>query len=104
MANANEATLRNAAFGRGDVQPMLDSLADDIKWHVSGRSPLAGEYTGKQEVLSFFGKMMEMYKGNLRLEVLDVLANGRHGIALTKEHGEYAGRQFEFQERSEEHT
>jgi uncharacterized protein len=59
------------AFARGNADPLMGSLADDVKWHVSGGSPLAGEYVGKAEVLGFFGKMMQLYGGTLKLRVVD---------------------------------
>jgi ketosteroid isomerase-like protein len=74
----------------------MDSLAEDIKWHVSGQSPLAGKYVGKGEVLGFFGKMMNLYEGSLKLDVLDILASDRHGVVLTREAAQYDGRSVEF--------
>lgn len=53
--------------------------------------PLAGDYRGKQEVLAFFGKVMEVYAGTPRLEVEDILANDQHGVVLTRERGDVAG-------------
>jgi RNA polymerase sigma-70 factor, ECF subfamily len=75
MPHQNEQLLRTNydAFTTGDMDPMLDSLTDDIEWRVSGPSPLAGAYKGKAEVLEFFGQTMELYDGTLRLKVLDVL-------------------------------
>jgi ketosteroid isomerase-like protein len=45
MWHRNEQLLRTnyEAFGNGDVAPLLASLADDIQWHVSGPSSLAGD-------------------------------------------------------------
>lgn len=93
MAHPNVDLLRRAyeAAGTGDLQPLLDALADDITWRDSSLGPLAGEYHGKDEVLAFFGKMMEVYAGTLRAEVHDILANDGHGVVLTRERGETAG-------------
>ena len=98
MPHRNEQLLRRNydAFTTGDMDPMLDSLTDDIDWHVSGASPLAGDYKGKAEVLEFFAQMTELYGGTLRLEVLDVLANDDHGVVLTRERGEHAGKAVEY--------
>jgi ketosteroid isomerase-like protein len=97
--HANEQSLRTnyGAFASGDMGTMLDSLDHNIQWHVTGPSPLRGEYSGKEAVLRFFEEMMALYGGTLRLEVVDVLANDRHGVVLTKERGEYAGRQIEYE-------
>jgi hypothetical protein len=53
MAHANEDLVREAfaAFGRGDIDAMQDQyFAPDIRWHFPGRSQLAGEFHGPQEV------------------------------------------------------
>ena len=98
MNTQNESMLRTSydAFGRGDINLLMSSLSDDIDWLVSGGSPLAGKYVGKNEVLSFFGKMMNLYHGRLKMDVLDILASDRHGVVLTSEAAQYDGRSVEF--------
>ena len=93
MAHPNAGLLRRAyeAAGTGDLQPLLDVLADDITWRDSSLGPLAGEYHGKDEILDFFAKMMEVYAGTLRLDVQDILASDDRGVVLTRERGETAG-------------
>jgi ketosteroid isomerase-like protein len=92
MAHPNANLLRRVyeAAGTGDLQPLLDALADDVIWRDSSLGPLAGEYHGKDDVLAFFGKMMENYAGTLRVEVQDILANDDRGVVLTRECGETA--------------
>jgi ketosteroid isomerase-like protein len=94
MGHPNEDLLRKGyeAFAQGDLATLSDLLADDIVWHVPGSSPLAGEYRGKQEVFGFFGKIAELSGGNFRLEIHDVLANDKHGVALVKASGNRQGR------------
>ena len=94
MSNANEDTLRNVydAFARGDVATVMDLATDDIKFHVSGRSFVSGDYLGKDEVLGFFGKLMQLSGGTFHLEVLDILANDEHGVTLTMERGQREGK------------
>ena len=93
MAHPNADLLRRAyeAAGTGDLQPLLDALADDVTWRDSSLGPLAGEYHGKDDVLAFFGKMMEVYAGTLHVEVQGILADDDHGVVLTRERGETAG-------------
>jgi len=57
---------------------------------------LAGRYVGKAEVLSFFGKMMQLYGGTLRLQVVDILAGERHAAVLTQEESQYNGKTLTF--------
>jgi uncharacterized protein len=98
MLHPQEQLLRSnyEAFTNGDVSPILNSFADDIQWHVSGRSPVAGDYSGKAEVLDFFSRMMDLYGGTLRLEVIDGFANDEHGIVITRESAEFAGQPLEY--------
>jgi len=90
MTHPNEAQLRETyeAVGDGNLDVLLDALADDIVWEDSSLGPLAGRYHGKEAVGAFFGKMFEVYRGTLRLDVLDVVANDDHGVVLTCERGE----------------
>jgi ketosteroid isomerase-like protein len=93
MSHTNARLLRTAyeAFTKGDLQPLLGALTDDISWHDSTLGPLAGDYTGKDQVLGLFGRMMEVYGGTLRLEVVDIFANDDRGVVLTREAGTIGG-------------
>jgi ketosteroid isomerase-like protein len=82
------------AYGSGDLETINELFADDIEWHVAGRSPIAGDYHGKEEVFGFFAKLMELSGGTSRLEVHDVLANDEHGVALVVGSGSREGREF----------
>ncbi len=48
MAHPNAQLLHQAydAFAAGDIPTVLRILAEDITWHVPGRSPLSGDYEG----------------------------------------------------------
>ena len=84
------------AFGRGDVDTVLELLADDIAWRVPGRSPIAGEYHGKDGVMAFFGKLMEETGGTFRLTVHDIAATERHALAIVDAHAERNGKSYDF--------
>jgi ketosteroid isomerase-like protein len=94
MAHPNEDLVRRGyqAFSTGDIETLGELFADDVVWHVGGRSQLAGDYRGKQEVFGFFGKLAELSGGTFRIELHDVLANDEHAIALQKATGEREGK------------
>src|SRR5215469_8905343 len=97
MTHPNEVLLRDAfaAFQRGDLEELqAKHFADDIRYHVSGRSPVSGTYEGIAEVFGFFGRLFEITGGTLRLELHDVLANDEHGVALFTVRAEREGRQL----------
>jgi len=43
-------------------------------WRVPGKSFLAKDYEGHEEVFGFFGRLMELTSGTFRVESLDMLA------------------------------
>lgn len=52
-AMANKQLLQDiyAEISRGNLQPLLDSMADDIEWTIIGSTALSGTSRGKQEVI-----------------------------------------------------
>ncbi len=51
-------------------------------WHEPGRNQLAGDYRGREAVYEFFGKLMEVTEGSLRINLETVFADDEHGVAL----------------------
>lgn len=80
------------AYAAGDMEAINELFADDLVWHVAGRSPLAGDYKGKEQVFGFFGKLQEMTDGTSKVEVHDLLASDTHGVALVTESATRNGR------------
>lgn len=97
MAHPNENVLRKGyeAFAKADMQAVQDFFADDIMWHAPGRNPLSGDYKGKEEVLGFLGKVMEMAGGTFGLEVHDLLADDEHGVAMVVARAQREGKSLE---------
>jgi ketosteroid isomerase-like protein len=84
MAHPNEEALRRAdeALARGDVQAMMDLFADDAVIHVGGRSKLAGDYKGKDQLLEMYGRFIQSLGNIEEMSTHDILANDTHGIQL----------------------
>jgi ketosteroid isomerase-like protein len=84
MAHSNEGLLRRGyeAFAAGDIQTVLGILADDIAWHIGGENQISGDYHGHDEVVGFFGRLVEVTNGTFRLDVEQYLANDTHGAVL----------------------
>ena len=94
MSGRNQDLVKGIyeAFSGGDVDQVMSRLSDDIQFQVSGRGLVSGNYAGKQGVLEFIGKLMELSEGTFGLEVLDVLANEFRAVALTVETARRNGR------------
>jgi ketosteroid isomerase-like protein len=94
MNATNEELLRQGyeAFATGDLATVQALFADEIVWHSGGANQMTGDYAGHQEVLGYFGRLMELTGGTFRLEIHDILANEMHGIVLVTVHGERNGR------------
>jgi ketosteroid isomerase-like protein len=74
-----------AAFGRGDIQGILDRLDDDVLWKgVYGAAPhvpTAGERRGRTAVKEFFRLVAENVKFS-RFEPKEFIATGDKVVAL----------------------
>jgi ketosteroid isomerase-like protein len=80
-ANTDLVLSMYEAFGRGDVQFILDNVTDDVDWITEGPSliPYAGHLKGKAAVLGFF-QAIGSTQDNPRLTTDHVVAQG-DGVA-----------------------
>jgi uncharacterized protein len=78
-----------AAFGRGDIQTVLDKLADDVVWEgvygAAAHVPTSGTRRGKGAVAEFF-KQVAANVNFSRFEPKEFIATGDKVVAL----GHYA--------------
>jgi ketosteroid isomerase-like protein len=94
MTQSDTEILRGAyaAFAAGDVPAVLGMFSDDITWHEPGRNPLAGDYTGHDEVVGFFQALGERCDGTFGLDVRQTLDDGQGTVvALVTETAERNG-------------
>lgn len=63
-ANVDLVRRGYQAFGSGDMATLDALFADDVVWHVAGRSSMAGDFTGKAAVFGQFGQLMERTGGS----------------------------------------
>lgn len=60
------------AFRTGDMATLGEVFADEIVFHVPGKSILANSYQGKAETFGYFGKLFELTNGTIKVESLNV--------------------------------
>ncbi|HEX2137776.1 MAG TPA: nuclear transport factor 2 family protein [Microvirga sp.] len=79
ITEENKAIVQQmyVAFGRGDVPAILETLADDVEWHVMGSSevvPWAGTRHGREQTSQFFravGETLDVEKFEARTMVAE---------------------------------
>jgi ketosteroid isomerase-like protein len=72
------------AFRKGDVPTLGQLFAKDVVWRVPGKSILANDYRGQEQVFGFFGRIMELTGGTFRVDSLDMLANDGGGVFVDR--------------------
>ena len=82
--HANVARLREGheAFSRGDMATLMELIAEDTLWHISGRGPLSGDKEGRDAVFAFFGQLAELSGETVQIQDHDFVGNDEHTVAL----------------------
>jgi ketosteroid isomerase-like protein len=93
-ANVGRVRAGYKAFQEGDMDGVFEFFDEGILFHVPGNNPIAGDYKGRDEVLGFFGKLIQETGGTFKLEVHDILANDEHGVGLCVNSGERNGKKL----------
>jgi uncharacterized protein len=95
VAHPNEVLVREAyaAFGSGDMDTLRNQyFTEDIRWHLTGRNLLTGDYVGMAQILELFGRVFELSGGTYSGEPHDVLANDELAVVLVTQRAEGAGK------------
>lgn len=74
----NETLVRKGyeAFSSGDMDTMSEVMAPDVVHETPGSNQVSGERKGQSEVFARFGKLAELTGGTVKVELLDVRAEG----------------------------
>lgn len=80
----NEALLRREYEARAarDARGLIQVFTNDVVWHIPGRSAIAGEYRGLDQVMGYVRTRRELAAGTFEIIVHDVLANDEHGLVI----------------------
>ena len=94
--HANVAKVRQAydAFASGDLEGLKATWTDDIVWHVGGNTVISGDYKGPDEVMGFFGRLMQETGGNFKVELQHLIADDSYSMALVHSSGERNGKRM----------
>ena len=93
----NASVLRRAyeAFARGDFAALSKLLADEIAWHVPGRSLVAGSYHGREELFGYFANLIELSGGTFKAEARDIASSDAHVVSLEHLTAKRAGKSLD---------
>jgi hypothetical protein len=80
--NVEMARKGYEAFNEAHIEDAMETIDDDIVWHVAGSNPLSGEYKGKPAVLEFFVKFGQLTEGTYEADIHDILASEDHTVVL----------------------
>ena len=88
--HAHAAVVRQGfeRFTGGDVSGLLDLFAADAVWRVPGENAVAGDYRGREAIVAFLRRTAELTGGTYRVELLWVLADDVHTVAVYRAQGE----------------
>lgn len=70
------------AFSAGDLDTVRASFTPDAVWINGGSSPLAGEHRGWEQISAMFGTLMEITQGTFSMEVISIVGDARHAVAV----------------------
>ncbi len=89
----NAASVRKNfdRFVQGDVAGLLGLFADEAVWHIPGVSAIAGDYRGRDEIGALMRQTAELSGATYWVELLWVLADDEHVVAVYRARGQRAG-------------
>ena len=91
--NAARVRAMFAAFASRDLATIQAAIPEHAVWHFPGRrGKLAGSHRGRDAILGFFMNVAGLSGGTFHLDLIDVVANDRHAVALFRGHGERDGK------------
>ena len=70
--NVENTKKAYAAFASGDIATVSELIAADCIWHAGGRSQVAGDYVGQEQILGYFAKLFELTDGTFSVRLDDV--------------------------------
>lgn len=84
QANVQLVQQAYAAFGRADIDGILQTLSDSVDWFIPGPAdvvPFVGHRRGPQEVAAFFAALASTQTAE-RFEPLEFIASGNRVVVL----------------------
>ncbi len=81
-----------AAFEGGDGRALLDGIAEDAVWRVTGSAPVSRAYRGRDEIFELFRLTRRLTDGTYRSRLRWAVADDEHAVAVYRATGARDGR------------
>lgn len=93
MEHSNAALVRRLFSEYADFKMVVDVFSSDAVWIEPGISPISGRHVGHREIHALMVDIMTLSMGTFRIvEVTDVLASDRYGLAVIQVEGTHDSR------------
>ena len=80
------------AFRAGNFAALVELIADDCVWHITGRNPLAGMYRGRDAIVGLMARTVELSGGTIEVDVVDITMSDNHIVVLQRTRATRAGK------------
>lgn len=100
LAPSGEDLVREMfdAYAKADGRRLRETMDPEVVYHVPGRSPMAGDYRGREEVLALWDRQKQYMGGQpYRVKQLATVAGGNYVVLLTEVTAQRSGRSMTFQ-------
>lgn len=67
---------QGAMYAGGAVDPVVELLAEDVVWHVPGRSQIAGDHRGVAQVVEYFERRRRLAGATMEMRPGGAIAEG----------------------------
>lgn len=84
-----------AAFAAKDLATLAQLFVEGLIWHHGGRSILAGDYVGVDEVFTLFARRAAMTDDTYRVQVLHAAATDSVISVVSRIHAERAKKSYD---------
>jgi ketosteroid isomerase-like protein len=80
-------------YAGGPIEPVAELLADDVVWHVPGKSPIAGDHRGRGAVLRYFTLRRRLANETFTMRMREQLVDDEAVVQLVDGHAVLDGRE-----------
>jgi ketosteroid isomerase-like protein len=63
-------------YAGGSIDAVVELLAEDITWHVPGKSPIAGDHRGIAQVIDYFERRRRLANATMCMHPGEVISDG----------------------------